>query len=147
MVGKVESVAALDAEEVAVDAALVAIVAANDLHAVIGAAHAEGGLASVAAVRADGGDVIHLPRAGLVAIGAGGERADGADVDAHAALFAVQMVLAVGRDHAGDAAVLHAERPDIHALAADAHAAIAEDAARAVEDRRPATTAVLRGAA
>ncbi len=45
----------------------------------------------------------------------------------------------VGRDDGADAAVLHAERPDIHAFAAHAHAAIAEDAAGAVEEdgRRP----------
>ena len=139
VIGEVEGVAALVAEEVAVDAALVAVVAADNLDAVVGGAHAEGGLAAVAAVRADGADVVHLPRAGLVAIGAGGERADGADVDAHAALFAVEVILVVRRDDAGDAAVLDAERPDVHAFAADADAAVAEDAARAVEvdDRRP----------
>ena len=98
VVGEVEGVAALVAEEVAVDAGLVAVVAADDLAAVGGGAHAEGGLAAVAAVRADGGDVVHLPRARLVAIGAGGQRADGAGVDAHAALLAVDMREVVGRD-------------------------------------------------
>ena len=139
VVGKVEGVAALDAEEISVDPALVAVVAANDLHAFVGAAHAECGLAAVAAVGADGGDVVHLPWACLVAIGAGGERADRADVDAHAALFAVEMVAAVGRDHAGDSSVLHAQRPDVHAFAAYADAAIAEDTARPIEEdyRRP----------
>ena len=45
----------------------------------------------------------------------------------------------VRRDDGGGAAVLDAEREDVHAFAAHAHAAIAEDAARAVEvdDRRP----------
>src|ERR1700684_3107971 len=43
------------------------------------------------------------------------------------------MVAAVGRDDGGGAAVLYAERPDIHAFAAHAYAAVAEDAARAVE--------------
>ena len=70
VVGKIEGVASLDAQEVAIDAALVAVVAAQDLRAVINAAHAQGGLASVSAVGADGGDVIHLPGAGLVTIGA-----------------------------------------------------------------------------
>ena len=134
VVGKVEGVASLDAQEVAVDAALVAVVAAQNLRAVIDAAHAQGGLASVAAVGADGGDVVHLPGAGFVTIGARGERADRADVDAHAALFAVQMIALVGGDDAGDAAVLHPQRPDVHAFAAHAHAAIAEDAARPVEE-------------
>ena len=69
VVGKVKGVASLDAQEVAVDAALVAVVAAQNLRAVIDAAHAQGGLASVPAVGADGGDVIHLPGAGFVTIG------------------------------------------------------------------------------
>ena len=49
------------------------------------------------------------------------------------------MILAVGRDDGAGAAVLHAERPDVHAFAADADAAVAEDAAGAVkeDDRRP----------
>src|SRR6266550_4600509 len=41
MVGEVEGVTALDAEEVVIDATLVAIVAAHDLHAGIGTAHAQ----------------------------------------------------------------------------------------------------------
>ena len=90
-VGEVEGVTALVAEEVAVDAGLVAVVAAEDFGAVGDGADAEGGLAAVAAVGADGGDVVHLPRAGLVAVGAGGEGADGADIDAHAALLAVDV--------------------------------------------------------
>ncbi len=40
MVGEIERVTALDAEEVAIDAALVAVVAAHDFHAGIGTAHA-----------------------------------------------------------------------------------------------------------
>ncbi len=68
VVGKVEGVAALDAQEVAVDAALVAVVAAENLRAVVDAAHAQGGFASVTAVGADGGDVIHLPGAGFVTV-------------------------------------------------------------------------------
>ncbi len=141
VVGEVEGVAAFVAEEVAVDAGLVAVVAAHDFAAVGGAAYAEGGLAAVSAVGADGGDVVHLPGAGLVAIGAAGECAYGAGVDAHAALLAVDVGEIVGRhmrgdvggDDGGRAAVLDAEREDVHAFAAHAHAAVAEDAARAVE--------------
>ena len=54
MVREIESVAALDAEKLAVDAGVVAIVAANDLVV----AHAQRGLAAVRAVRADGADVL-----------------------------------------------------------------------------------------
>ncbi len=129
---EVEAEAAFCAEEVAVDAALVAVVGANDFRAVVGLPNAEGDLAAVAAVGADGGDVVHLPRARLVAIAAAGQCADGADVDAHAALFAVEAIALVGRDDGTDAAILNAERPDVHAFAAHASAAVAEDAARPV---------------
>ena len=88
---KVEAEAALGAEKIAVDAALVAIVGADNLRSVVGLAHAERDLAAVGAMRADGGDVIHLPGARLVAIAAAGERTHRADVDAHAALLAVQL--------------------------------------------------------
>ncbi len=89
---EVESEAALGAKEIAVDAALVAIVGANDLGAVVGLAHAERDFAAVGAVGANGGNVVHLPGAGFVAIAAAGERAHRADVDAHAALLAVELV-------------------------------------------------------
>ncbi len=139
VVRKIEGVASLDAQEIAVDAALVAVVAAHDVHAGVGAPHAQRGLAAVAAVSAHGADVVHLPGARLVAVGAAGERAHGADVNAHAALFAPQGILLVGRDHLRGAAVLDAQRPHVHGFAADAHAAVAHDAARPVEvdHRRP----------
>src|SRR5580700_7735043 len=90
-------------------------------------------------MRADGTDVGHLPRTRFIAVRAGSERADRANVDAHAALFAVQVILLVGRDHGAGAAILNAQGPDVHAFAADAHAAIAEDAAGTIEenDGRP----------
>ena len=89
-------------------------------------------------MRADGGDVVHLPGARLIAIAAAGERANGADVDAHAALLAVELAgLAVGSNVVGgddgdDAAILHADGPHVHALTAHADAAVTEDAAGAV---------------
>ena len=84
-------------------------------------------------MRANRRHVVHLPGPRLVAITAAGKRAHGAHVDAHAALLAIEMVAAVGRNDRGDAAILHAQRPHIHAFAAHADAAIAEDAAGAVE--------------
>jgi len=69
-VGKVKAVAALDAEKVSVQSALVAVVAAHNFHAVVGAPHTQRRLATVAAVCADGAHVSHFPRAGLVAVGA-----------------------------------------------------------------------------
>src|SRR5262245_24752950 len=102
---KVERVAALDAEEVAVDAGVVTIVAADDLVV----ADAECGAASVGAVRANRADVLHFPGAGLIAVSAAGERADGADIYAHAAFVALEMVAAVRRNFGNDAAVHDAE--------------------------------------
>src|ERR1019366_6213569 len=138
-VGEVEGVAPLDAEEVAIDAALVAVVAAHDLHARVGAAGPPRGFATVAAVGADGAHVLHLPGTRLVTISTRGERADRADVNAHAALFALQMILLVGRNNRAGTAVLNPPRPDIHAFAANPNAAIAQDATRTVEvhHRRP----------
>ena len=136
-VDKIEAEAALGAEKVAVDAALVAVVGADDLRAVVGLAHAESDLAAVGAMRADGGDVVHLPGAGLVAVAAAGERADGADVDAHAALLAVELALSPSFRDLGAMTELtprfcDAQRPHVHAFAAHADAAITEDAAGAV---------------
>ena len=96
-------------------------------------------------MRADRRHVVHLPGPGLVAIRAAGQSAHRADVDALAALLAVQLAAlparprAVGGDRSAHAAILHSQRPHVHALAADADAAVAEDAARAVvvDGRRP----------
>src|SRR5207244_1225433 len=92
MLLEVERVTALNAKEITIDAALIAVVAADDLCARLRAAHAERGLAAIAAMRADGAHVVHLPRPRLVAIRAGGQGADGTDVNALSALFALEMV-------------------------------------------------------
>src|ERR1700683_607769 len=92
--GKVETVAPLDTKKLAIDAGAVAIVAADDLVV----ADAQRGLAAVGAMRANGAHVLHLPGPRLIAIGTASERADGADVNAHAALVALEMVAGVGRD-------------------------------------------------
>ena len=68
MIEEIKSVAALDAEEVAIDTAFIAIVAAHNVHTGIGAADAESGRASIATMSADGANVLHLPRAGFIAI-------------------------------------------------------------------------------
>src|SRR5262249_5860730 len=115
MLVEVERVAALDAEELAVDARPVAVVAADDLVV----AGAERGLAAVGAVRADRAGVSHLPRPRLIAVDAAGERAHGTDVDTGAALVALQMVALVGGDLGDDAAVDDAERSHAQAFIAD----------------------------
>src|ERR1019366_5592395 len=76
----------------------------------------------------------HLPGAGLVAVGAAGERADGADIDAGAALVALQVIAHVGSNLAGHAAVDDALRAHAQSLIAHAHAAEAQDAARRIEE-------------
>src|SRR5260370_31574580 len=121
---KVESVAALDAQEIAIDPALVAVVPADDLRAGVALAHAQCGLTSVPAMGADRAHMVHFPRARLVAVGARSQRADRADVDAHPALFAVEMIVLIGRDDPTHPAVLHAQRPNVHAFAAHTHAPI-----------------------
>ena len=128
-VGEIESVAALDAEEIAVDAALVAIVSPHDLHAALGAAHAESGLASVGAMGASGAYVVHLPGTRLIAISSRRECAHRTDVYAHAAFFALQVIFFIRCDDRAHAAVLNTQRPDIHGLAAHPHAAITQNAA------------------
>src|SRR5262245_22377403 len=80
VVDEIEAVTPFDAQEVAVHPALVAIVAANDFHAGIGAANSQSGFAAVAAVRAGRAHVLHLPGPGLVPVGTRGEGADRADV-------------------------------------------------------------------
>ena len=133
IIDKIEAEATLGAEEIAVDAALVTIVCAHNLSAVVGLPYAKRHLATVGAVRANCGNVVHLPRPRLVAIAAAGQSAHRADVDAHAALFAVQMVASVGRNCRMNAAVLHPQRPHVHAFAAHTDAAIAENAPRSIK--------------
>ena len=53
------------------------------------AAHAQRDLAAIPAVGANRGNVVRLPRPRLIAITPAGQRAHRANVDAHAALFAV----------------------------------------------------------
>src|ERR1700739_1350426 len=83
-------------------------------------------------MRADGGDVIHLPGARFVAVAAAGKSAHRADVDAHAALLAIELVFVIGSDHGAGAAIVHAQRPHVHAFAAHANAAVTENAAGTV---------------
>src|SRR5689334_1855504 len=135
MIHEVERVAALDAQEFAVDSAMVAVVAAHDL--VI--ADAERCPAAIAAMRANRPDVLHLPGPRLVAVDAARQGADGADVDAGAALVAFQIVMPIRNNLGDDAAVCDAERADAHAFIAYAHATVTQDASRSVEKyhRRP----------
>ncbi len=135
IVREIEAEAAFAAEELAIDAGMVAIIGAEDFIV----ANAERGLASVRAVRARLGNVGHFPRARLVAVGSAGERADRADINAHAAFFAGQRAFFIRQDYGMHAAGADAESFHVHALIADAYAAEAENAARRVikNERRP----------
>src|SRR6266700_4508649 len=146
MIGEVESVTSLDAQKIAIDAAFVAIVAAHDFHACVGPANTQRGLAAVCAMCAGGADVLHFPRACLVAIRARGQRAYRTNINAHSALFAIEVVLHVRHDSRTGAAVLNSECPNNHTLAADANAAITQNAARAIKvhDWRPLLFIAMR---
>src|SRR6266550_867681 len=78
---EIETETALDAQEVAV--------VGTDNFVI---ANAERGLAAVRTVRANSGHVFHFPGPRFVAIGAASQRADRANVDAHAALFAFEVI-------------------------------------------------------
>src|SRR5271157_6662163 len=99
MIRKIERIATLDAKKITVVAALIAVIAAHNLHPRIGAANAQRGLAAIAAVRADRAHVLHLPGTRLVAISTGSKRAHRANVDAHPALFALQVILFIRSDN------------------------------------------------
>src|SRR5215470_17874771 len=90
-------------------------------------------------MRASCADMLHFPRTSLISIGARCECTDRANINTHAAFFALEVILFIRRDNRAGVAVLYAECPNIHPLAAHAHAPITKDAPRAVEvhDRRP----------
>jgi len=77
-------------------------------------------------------DVFHFPRARLVTVRAAGQRSDGADVDAHAAFFALKMIFAVGDDDGVRAAHADAERLYVHTFIANAYATETENTAWSV---------------
>src|SRR5580704_3311556 len=128
MGGEVKTKATLDAEKIAVDAGKIATVGAQNFVVL----HAQGGLATVRAVGADSGDVMHFPRARFVAVGAAGQRADGANIDTHTTFFAVEVVAAIRNNDGVRAAHAHAESLHVHAFVANTHTAEAQDAARGI---------------
>jgi hypothetical protein len=93
-VHEVESVAALHAQELAVDSGMIAVISTNDRVV----SNSERGLAAIAAMRADRADVLHLPGPGLVPVSPTRERANGTDIDAHSALIALQVIVVVRND-------------------------------------------------
>src|SRR5271154_4229008 len=139
MMREIESVPPFDTKKIAIDPALVTIIPAPNFHAGVRSAHAQRGFAPVGAMSARRAHVLHLPGTRLVAIRPGSQRPDRTNINAHAALFAIQMIVLIGCNDRTDTAVLHAQSPYIHALAANPHAAIAKNATRPVKEnyRRP----------
>src|ERR1700735_5783704 len=114
---------------------MVAIVGSQDLVVT----HAQRGLAAIRAVGARIWHIGHFPGTRLITIGATGQRADRANINAHAAFFAGQVAGLVGDDDGVHAASADAQSLYIHAFIAYAHAAEAHDAARriVIDQRRP----------
>src|SRR5690348_5883392 len=83
--------------------------------------------------------MLHFPWASLIAVCARSERANRAYVDAHAALFALEVVAKIRNNGGTRSAIVNSQSGDVHALIAHTHAAVAENAARTVEvdHRRP----------
>src|SRR5690348_15040539 len=135
MICEIKSEAALGAEKFAVETGMIAIIGSQDFVV----ANAESGFATVRAMGARRGEIGHLPRARLIAISAAGERADGADIDAHAAFFASQFARLVWKDYGLHAARSDAQGFHVHTFIARTDAAEAENAARrvVVNERRP----------
>src|SRR5579863_3222680 len=109
---EIESVASLDAQKFAVDSRMIAIVAADDLVV----ADTQRGLAAIGTMRTNSSDVMHFPGPRLIAIHAACQRAHRADVDAHAAFIALQVIEMVGSDFRMSATIDHAQRVHAHAL-------------------------------
>src|SRR5215472_15868296 len=83
-------------------------------------------------MRANSADVFHLPRPRLITIRTAGQCADRADIYAHSALVAFQVIAFVRSNQRNHSAIDHAQSPDAHAFTANAHAAETKDAARPV---------------
>ena len=129
VLSEIESVAAFHAEELIVDAAAVAVVAAHDLVT----ADTQRGFATIGAVGTDCSDVFHFPRPRLISIRTTGERAHGTNVDAGAALVAFQVIAVIRNNFGNRTTIADAQRSHSHAFVAGAHAAVTQDAARCVE--------------
>src|SRR4051794_3362730 len=124
---KIKCVTSLDAEEIPINAALIAIVAADDVHPVFRTPRPKCRLAAIAAVGASRADMVHLPRTSFVPVRAGSQCADRTDVYAHATLFALQVIPFIGSDDRTYAAILYTQSPHVHCLAADAHTAVTQN--------------------
>src|SRR5436305_2073808 len=132
---EVERVSSFYAKEFAVHSRAVAVIGAHNLTI----AHSESRFAAVRTVRADGPDVLHLPRPGLIAVGSARQCADGADIDAGATFIAFEMIALIRDDLGRSAAVTDSQGVDAEGFAANTDTAITENTARRVveNDGRP----------
>src|ERR1035441_7015250 len=97
MIHKIERITTLDAEELPVDPAFVTVCPTHDGHSAFNWTGTKCGCTSVSAMCADRRGVLHLPGACFISVRAGGECADRADINAHAAFLALHMLLLVGQ--------------------------------------------------
>src|SRR6266568_7861722 len=121
VISKIKGITALDAKEVPVDSALVTIIAADDLHPALGPPYTQSGLATIGAVRARRPYMLHFPRACPVAIRSGCQCTHRTNIDAHAALFALQVIFLIRGNNRAHPAVLNAQSPNVHGLTAHPH--------------------------
>src|SRR5580693_3337118 len=119
MMGEIERIPSLDAQELAVYAGTVAVIAADNLVV----PHPEGRLAAIGTMCANRAHVLHFPRPRLIPVRAAGQRPDRANIDTLAAFVAVEMVAFIRRNQRNRAAIDYAQRPHTHAFIARPHAA------------------------
>ena len=125
---EIKTKAALHAQKIFVNSTQVAVIRTQNL--VI--AHAQRRLAAVRAMRANRGNIRHLPRPRFVTIRPARQRAHRTNINAHPAFFAFQVILAIRNNHAVRAAHPHAQRLDVHAFITHAHATETQDASRSI---------------
>ena len=134
MMVEVESVAALHAQELAVQTGAVPVIPANNF--VI--PNTQRRLAAIGTMRANRADVLHFPRPRLVAIRATGQRAHRADIDTRTALVALKMIPVRRRNFRRNATVHNPQRAHAHAFITDTHAAVAKNTTRPVVEHHRA---------
>src|ERR1017187_7340665 len=113
---EIKSKSTLRAKEFAIDAAQVSIIRAQNFIVPDAQRH----FASVRAVRAHGRRVSHFPRSRFIAIRPARQRANGANINAHSAFFAFQMIFAIWNDRGIYATLTDAKRFHSHAFVANA---------------------------
>src|SRR5262249_46459479 len=101
MLNEIESVTSFDAQELAVNPAVVAIISSDDLPV----ANTQSGSAAVSAVRANRADVLHFPGPRLITINSTRKSAHRTNIDTRAAFVAFQIFVVIGNDFRNHTAI------------------------------------------